>query len=137
MNDPKRRVRDRLLAAHAETLGATIDCADAVAASWDGPATRREQVVAPLRATLERAGLLDRYPAVLVDAAEVLDEALAASPVAAPPYVTLTSRGPVLRATLPGGRLVVRIAVFAVERDPVRYVRRGTSPEEVLEIERR
>jgi hypothetical protein len=51
--------------------------------------------------------------------------------------VTVTSRGPVLRATLPEDRLVVRIAVFAVERDPVRYVRRGRRPEEVLEVERR
>lgn len=131
------RVRDRLLASHGETLATTIERADAVAASWNGPATRREQVVEPLRAVLERAGLLERYPPMLVDAVEVLGETLPAEPVAAPPYVTVTSRGPVLRATLSKRRLVVRIAVFAVERDPVRYVRGGTTPEEVLEIERR
>lgn len=137
VNDPERRVRDRLLGAHGETLATTIERADAVAASWDGPATRRERVVEPLRAMLERAGLLDRYPPMLVDAAEVLDATLSASPVAAPPYVTVTSRGPVLRATLPGGRLVVRIGVFAVERNPVRYVRRGRLPADVLVVERR
>jgi hypothetical protein len=130
------RVRDRLLASHGETLVATIDCADAVAAA-NGRATRREQVVEPLRTVLERAGLPERYPAMLVDAVAALGESLPASPVAAPPYVTVTSRGPVLRATLPEDRLVVRIAVFAVERDPVRYVRRGRRPEEVLEVERR
>lgn len=137
MNDPERRVRDRLLAAHAGPLAATIEYADAVAASWDGPATRREQVVEPLRAVLERAGLLERYPPMLVDAAEVLCSTLPASPVAAPPYVTVTSRGPVLRATLSEDRLVVRIDVFAVERDPVRYVRRGRRPADVLHVERR
>ncbi|WP_336363882.1 hypothetical protein [Halalkalicoccus salilacus] len=137
MNDPERRVRDRLLAAHAGPLAATIERADAVAASWDGPVTRREQVVEPLRAVLERAGLLERYPPMLVDAAEVLCSTLPASPVAAPPYVTVTSRGPVLRATLSEGRLVVRIDVFAVERDPVRYVRRGRRPADVLHVERR
>lgn len=137
MSDPERRVRDRLLATHAKPLAATIDAADAVAAARDDPATRREQVVVPLRAALDRAGLLERYPAMLVDAAEVLGEALPASPVAVPPYVTVTSRGPALRATLPEGRLVVLIDVFAVERDPVRYVRRGRRPEDVLTVERR
>lgn len=135
MIESERRIRDRLLPSHGETLAATIECADAVAASWDGPATRREQVVEPLRAALDRAGVLDRYPAMLVDAAEALDATLPARLVAAPPYVTLTSRGPVLRATLPEGRLVVRIAVFVVEREPVRYVRRGRRPEEVLRVE--
>ncbi|WP_336344475.1 hypothetical protein [Halalkalicoccus ordinarius] len=57
--------------------------------------------------------------------------------MAAPPYVTVTSRGPVLRATLSSGRLVVRIVLFDVERDPVRYVRRGGRPEDVLRVERR
>lgn len=137
MGEFERRVRERLLASHGETLTATIERADAVAAATDGPATRREQIVAPLRAELDRAGLLERYPAMLVDAAEVLGETLPATPVAAPPYVTVTSRGPVLRATLPSGRLVVQIVLFDVERDPVRYVRRGGRPEDVLRVERR
>lgn len=137
MSEFERRVRDRLLASYDETLTTTIERADAVAAATDGPATRRERIVEPLRAKLDRACLLERYPAMLVDAAESLGETLPTTPVAAPPYVTVTSRGPVLRATLSSGRLVVRIVLFDVERDPVRYVRRGGRPEDVLCIERR
>ena len=136
MNDPERHVRDRLLADHAETLAATIDCADAVFDSLYGTAPRREVVVEPLTALLERVGALEQYPAMLASAAAALDESLPTSPVAAPPYVTITGTGPVLRASLPSGRLVVRLAVFAVERGPKRYVRTGETPEEILEVER-
>ncbi|MCH7660874.1 MAG: hypothetical protein IH933_09955 [Euryarchaeota archaeon] len=136
MNDPERHVRDRLLADHTETLAATIDCADAVFDSLYGTAPRREVVVEPLTALLERVGALEQYPAMLASAAAALDESLPASPVAAPPYVTITGTGPVLRASLPSGRLVVRLAVFAVERGPKRYVRTGETPEEILEVER-
>lgn len=137
MIHPERRVHDYLLSAHDEPLAATNECADAVVASWDGPATRREAVVGPLRALLERRGVLRRYPAMLTDAVDAAGGSLAASPVAAPPYVAITSRGPVLRATLSDGRLVVRIVLFDVERDPVRYVRSGRSPEESLAVELR
>jgi GTPase involved in cell partitioning and DNA repair len=37
--------------------------------------------------------------------------------VAAPPYVAGASRGLVLRATTDGGRLVVTVVAFRVERD--------------------
>lgn len=132
-----RRVRDRLLAAHADLLVATADRADAVARSCSGPATRRADVVEPLTAALSDADILERYPAVLATAADALGESLPAPPVAAPPYVVVTGTGPVLRASLPSGRLVVRLEVFALERDPERYVRIGESPDEILEIERR
>jgi hypothetical protein len=50
-----------------------------------------------------------------------------APPVAAPPYVVVTSEGVVLRATIPDGRLVVTLRVFDVERGAeTRYVRRST-----------
>lgn len=137
MNDSERRIRDRLLAIHSEPVAATIEAADAVAASWDGPATGREAVVEPLSAVLEHTGLRERYPAMLATGADVLGESLSAPPVAVPPYVVITGTGPVLRASLPAGRLVLRLAVFAVERDPKRYRRRGQSPEDVLVVERR
>ncbi|MCL7417593.1 MAG: hypothetical protein M8354_07110 [Halalkalicoccus sp.] len=137
MNDSERRIRERLLATRAEPLAATVEAADAVAASWDGPATRREAVVEPLSAVLDHTGLRERYPALLATGAEVLGESLPAPPVAVPPYVVTTGTGPVLRASLSDGRLVIRLAVFALERDPKRYRRRGQSPEEVLEVELR
>jgi hypothetical protein len=127
--------RDRLLTDHEGVLRTTLRCADAVAASWDAPhATDREQVVGPLRAALQRTGVLPALPDLLADAVAAAGGRLQAPPVAAPPYVTVTSRGPVLRATLPEGRLVVTLAVFAVERDPTRYVRGATTPEEALEV---
>ncbi|MFC6904541.1 hypothetical protein [Halalkalicoccus tibetensis] len=136
MNGPAR-VRDHLLSNHSETLDATIDCADAVAQSRSGPATGREEVVSPLKAILDHAGVLETYPALLASAVDALGESLSAAPVAAPPYVTITGTGPVLRASLPSGRIVIRLAVFALERDPKRYVRTGNSPEEILVVERR
>lgn len=116
---------------------ATIDRADAVADGWREPPGERAAVVRPLSEALVEAGLTNRYPAMLVDAVESLGRSLPAPPVAAPPYVVITGTGPVLRASLPSGRLVVRLAVFAVERDPKRYVRRGTTAEGILDVERR
>lgn len=130
------RVRDQLLTTHSGMLERTIDCADAVAESLGGPATRREEIVSPLKATLDRTGVLGTYPAMLASAVDSLDQSLPAPPVAAPPYVTITGTGPVLRASLPAGRLVIRLAVFALERDPKRYVRIGATPEEILVVER-
>ncbi|ADJ15011.1 hypothetical protein [Halalkalicoccus jeotgali] len=136
MNDPAR-VRARLLAVHSEALEATIDCAEAVASSGTEPATDREAVAMPLRAALDHAGVLETYPAVLASAVDTLGQSLSAPPVAAPPYVTITGTGPILRASLPTGRLVIRLAVFALERDPKRYVRTGDVPEEILVVELR
>ncbi|XVH31922.1 hypothetical protein ACNS7O_01705 [Haloferacaceae archaeon DSL9] len=143
MSALERVVRDHLLAAHADVLGATIACADSVAASWSpdpssgAPATTdRDAVVGPLRATLRGAGVLSAFPPTLSAAVAATGETLSAPPVAAPPYVAITSTGPVLRATLPPGRLVIELVVFAVERraDDPRYTRRGETGEEILRV---
>lgn len=131
------RARDRILADHAMALAATVEAAEVVVDSRNGAAIRREDVAEPLKAVLKQMGIVEQYPAMLASAAETLDESLPAPPVAAPPYVTITGTGPVLRASLSSGRLVIRLAVFTVERNPKRYVRIGNTPEEILEIERR
>jgi len=51
------------------------------------------------------------------DAVEATGYDLRASPVAGPPYVVVTSCGPVLRATIDPGRLVIRFDAFEVVRD--------------------
>lgn len=135
MTDFEHRIRNHLLTDHSERLRGTIDCADAVADSLTGPATRREQVVEPLKTVLERTGLGERYPTMLASAADLIGESLPAPPVAAPPYVTITGTGPVLRLSLSEERLVIRLAIFSVERDPKRYVRTGDTPEKILDIE--
>ena len=118
-------VRAHLLDAHTDLLDAVLACADVVADSWDGDATP------------DRAGVLDRLPAVLAEAVDALGAELPAQPVAAPPYVAITSVGPVLRATLDAGRLVVTIHAFGIECDPTRYVRGPADPNVALAVELR
>lgn len=129
-------VRSYLLSEHAELLETASDCADAVAAGWDGESTTdRDAVAGPLATTLRRAGVLERLPSVLASAVDAAGYQLRAEPVAAPPYVVVTSTGPVLRATLADGRLVVSLRLFAVERrDERRYVRGPRDPEDVVDV---
>lgn len=126
-----------LLAEHDDLVRTVLDCAEAVAAGWDGEGTTdRGSVVPPLRSSLERAGVTDRLPAVLEGCVSAAGYELPARPVAGPPYVVVTSRGPILRATLSDGRLIVTIRAFEVERDPrPRYVRGPTDPERAVDVQ--
>lgn len=132
--------REHLLVDRRGVVEATVECAEAVAAALpDGGTTDRDEVVDPLRATLSEAGLLRTYPSVLAECVAAAGGELRAEPVAHPPYVTVTGVGPVLRATLASGRLVVTLAVFAVERGDEggrpRYVRGARTPEAVVDVE--
>lgn len=146
VTDSAARAREYVLDAHPETVETVLECADAVAADWDSNTasaaddgrwtTDRSGVADPLRAELEASGAWARLPDVLAGAVRAAGYALSASPVADPPYVAATSRGPMLRATVPGGRLVVLVQVFEVERADggrTRYVR---GPEAVGEAVR-
>lgn len=100
-------------AAAAAAAVAGTDPADAAAAApgrvvEDGPA-----LAAALRSQLADRGVLAELPGVLVAAVDAAGGSLPADRVvAAPPYVAVTSRGPVLRATLDDGRLVVELLAF-------------------------
>lgn len=135
-DDVPGTVRAYLLSEERGTLAAVIDAADAVAAAWDGQSTADRDAVAPaLSAELGRRGVVGRFPALLEGAAGAAGFSLPAPPVAAPPYAVVTSTGPVLRATLPGGRLVIAVRVFGVERGtPTRYRRRHDTPEDALDV---
>lgn len=129
----EQAVHGAVLDDHESLLETILDCADGVAASWDDEGTtERRCVVEPFEQLLAERGVVDRLPALLVDAVAALGEELPAEPVAAPPYLTVTSVGPVLRATFADARLVMTIRVFAIERDPTRYVRGATTPSEAL-----
>ncbi len=130
-------VRSYVLSDHAALVDHVSDCADAVAADWDhGRTTDRDAVVRPLERALEATGALDRFPAVLSGAARAAGYELRAPPVAAPPYVVVTSRGPMLRATLDDGRLVVTLRLFDVERgSQTTYVRGSDDPTEIVRVE--
>lgn len=106
--------RRHLLEEHEATLEAVSECLDAVADSLDLPADRAT-VVGRQRTAFERADIVDP----LVD---LLDSALAATGakpeapiVAAPPYLVFTGRGPMLRATVDGTRLVVLLQRFELD----------------------
>ncbi|MFC7078858.1 hypothetical protein [Halorussus caseinilyticus] len=141
MTDPADAAREYVLETHAETVELVLRRADAVAETWDGDTTADRSAVADsLRARLRAAGAWTRLPDVLAGAARAVGHSLSAPPVADPPYVAATSRGPMLRATFPDGRLVILVQVFEVERagDSRRYrggprYRRGpTTPDDAV-----
>ncbi|RBI62520.1 hypothetical protein DMJ13_11730 [halophilic archaeon] len=133
---PTTAAREHVLSEGRETVAAVLRCADEATAAWDGDAaTDRAAVVDPLSRRLTDAGLLARCSDLLSEAVAATGLSLAASPVPAPPYVVVTSRGPVLRGTTDAGRLVVEIRAFAVERDgEVRYVRGPADPETAVSV---
>lgn len=119
-------VRERIVADHGDFLDAVAAAARVTASSWDRDhATDRAAVVDPFERALRETGALDVAPGVLASAVDAAGGHLQANPVPSPPYVTVTTRGVVLRATTDVGRVVVTVAPFAVERDPVRYVHRA------------
>lgn len=136
MSDPTGTVTERLRTAHRDVLAGVVAAAGAVVDGWDGETTsNRAAVVGPLRAALADAGLLERFTDVLADCVRAIDREPPAEIVASPPYIVITSVGPVLRATLPDGRLVATLRAFVVDREAgVRYRRGPTDPEAVPEV---
>jgi hypothetical protein len=143
MSMPERAIREFLLTERREIVAGVLRCADRVVGKWnDDSTTDRNAVVQPLSREFRETGLLARFPDLLSEAVSAAGFSLPARPVPAPPYVVVTSRGPVLRATLPEGRLVISFLLFDVVRDDaddncVRYVRGGESLEETVSVELR
>jgi hypothetical protein len=127
MTDPalESAAREYLLDAHEETVASVLRCADRVAGTWEADATTdREAIVEPLSRQLRETGLLARFPNVLSGAVSAAGLSMRATPVPAPPYVTVTGRGPMLRATVSAGRLVVLLRAFdVIHEGETRYVR--------------
>ncbi|WP_114575599.1 hypothetical protein [Saliphagus sp. LR7] len=117
--DPVRAVERYLRSERADVIAAVGDCADRVASEWDGEsATEPAAVAGRLEDCLDDRGLLECLATVLVEAVGAAGYDLSATPVAAPPYVVVTSRGPVLRGTVGPGRLVVLLSAFEIVRSP-------------------
>ena len=139
MSHPVRDARRRIQTEHAELVGTIDACADAVAAGWNGARTTDSEAISDgLATTLEDSGVLETLPSVLADVVDATGYELRAQPVAAPPYVVVTSRGPMLRATIDPGRLVVRFDGFAVvtqsdSAEPATYRRQGVRVTVTLE----
>ncbi|WP_423746124.1 hypothetical protein V5735_17870 (plasmid) [Haladaptatus sp. SPP-AMP-3] len=137
MTEPERAAREYLRFEGEETILATLRCADRVAEGWDDDSTTdRNAVVEPLLRELRETGLMTRFPDLLSEAVAAAGFSLQARPVPAPPYVAVTSRGPVLRATLPVGRLVVSFRLFDVIRaEETRYVRGSNDLRSAISVE--
>lgn len=139
MIDPQTAVRERLRDAHAETLAATVDAGREIAGTWERDAVRDSaRITEPLEALLRERGLDAALLDLLATGAEALDAAIQGDPVPAPPYLAITGRGPVLRATLADGRrLVVTVGPFEIERRPTRYRFRDPGPADALSVDLR
>lgn len=118
MSYPVRDVRRRIQTEHGQVVSAIDDCANCVASPWDtSRTTNREAVIDPFRTALAERDLLEQLARVLADVVDAAGYDLPETPVPAPPYVVVTSRGPLLRATIGPGRLVIRFDAFEVIRD--------------------
>lgn len=127
---PEDAARERILADHRETVGAVQACATSAAEGLPEPAPRAD-VVAGLSGALDdtvRAALVE----VLRGAVDATGRELQAEPVPASPYLVVTARGPLLRATLADGRLVALVRAF--ERSGDGYVRADVAPEAAVEV---
>jgi hypothetical protein len=123
-------VTEHVLAGHRETVAAVLAAADEAATTLEEPAGR-----APLVAAMDDRlddGVRADLVALLRDAVDAADRELQAEPVPAPPYLVVTARGPLVRATLPDSRLVVLVGAF--ERADGGYVRADVAPEDAVDV---
>jgi hypothetical protein len=123
-------VREHVRAEHRETVAAVLAAADEAATTLEEPAGR-----APLVAAMDDRlgdGVSADLVALLRAAVDAADRELQAEPVPAPPYLVVTARGPLVRATLADARLVVLVRAF--EREGGGYVRADVAPEDAVEV---
>jgi hypothetical protein len=128
--------REAIGDSHQETLAAAVDAGRTVARAWpDETVSDADAVADPLERVLWERELPADLLAMLGTGAAAVDASIRGSPVPAPPYLAVTSRGPVCRATLSDGRrLVVESVLFDVERRPPRYRFADPDPEECLRV---
>lgn len=124
-----------VLAECPETIAAAVAAGSDAAGAVDSPCRDPGRLRAAIERALERRSLPEPLVGALSVAAGALGTPIRGEPVPAPPYLAVTSRGPVCRATLADGRrLLVRVELFAVERRPREYRFRDPSPETALNV---
>ncbi|SDJ25518.1 hypothetical protein SAMN05216226_101346 [Halovenus aranensis] len=130
----RETVRRHVLAEHRDTVADVCSVGRTVSASWSTETVPDpERVTTPLASQLTARGLDTALLDALATAVAATDATAAGTPVPAPPYFVVTSRGPLCRATLDDDRrLVVRLRLFTVERRPRAYRFRDPRPETCL-----
>ena len=136
MSPAETAAREAIGDSHRETLAAAVDAGRTVARAWpDETVSDADAVAGPLERVLRERELPADLLAMLDTGAAAVDASTRGAPVPAPPYLAVTSRGPVCRATLSDGRrLVVEPVLFEVERRPPRYRFADPDPEECLRV---
>ena len=136
MTQQESTIRTRLLESHRETLQSVIDAGRSVATAWPTDDVQESGAVTePLEHLLREQGLAADLLGLLQTGTAAMGETVQGKPIPAPPYLVITSRGPVCRGTLSDGRrLVVVLELFAVRRAPTRYQFRDPTPDELLSV---
>lgn len=132
----EQRVRRRVLDSQFETVATVCDAGSAVADSWpDETVSDSACITDPLQKQLDESGLGRELLDVLLTAVKATGRELQGKPVPAPPYLVVTSRGPVCRGTLDDGhRLLVEFELFDVQRRPRTYAFLDPSPATCLSV---
>jgi hypothetical protein len=128
--------RSSLINRHRETILGAIELGRGVSREWSGDrVTDSASITDPLERAVGESGLGQPLLELLVDAGRTVGSGIEGRPVSAPPYLAITSRGPVCRGTTPDGRrVVVTLALFAVERTPTAYTFLDPTPAECLAV---
>lgn len=132
-------VRQQILTTHSETVSAVIDAGASIESAVDQwPVSDPRLIREPLARLLRDRGLLEPLLEILESVADAVDGAIQGTPVASPPYLAVTSQGPVCRGTLSDDRrLIVEFVLFDVQRRPRGYRFRSPEPDECLQITQR
>lgn len=134
--DPAADVQERVRSEFDGMLADLVDAGREVADSWgDDAVSSAAMVSAPLEEAIRGRGLAEALLGSLGAGAAALDSEVQGRPVPAPPYLVVTSRGPLCRGTLADGRrLVLTFVLFVVDRRPSRYRFLDPRPEECLDV---
>jgi len=136
MTNVESDIRSSLLAEHWTTIADVIDAGERVANAWpDSSMSDPETVTTPLEHLLRSSGLTEDLLELVGDGMRSVGESPDEKMVPAPPYLTITSSGPICRATIPErGRLVIELELFTVDRNPTRYRFLHPDPETCLKV---
>lgn len=136
MTPAESRVRSRVFDTHRETLRSLIDTGRRVAGAWPGrTATEASAVRDPLEHLIEGRGLNGALLEMLRVGVDALGTEAKGTPLPSPPYVLVTSRGPICRVTVADGRrLVMVVELFEVDRTEPSYRFVDPQPDDCLSV---
>lgn len=136
MTRAESTVQSRVLETHRATLRSLIDAGRRVAATWSERAASDASAVRdPLEHVIDEQGLAAPLLDVLRVGVDALDEQPQGRLIPAPPYLVVTSRGPLCRTTMSNDRrLVIVVELFEVDRTASSYRFLDPTPDDCLTV---